>query len=88
MYAIKAEDVKGVTQYQIIQEERNSFLVKVVVNQDFENEQMTVIQEKIQQVCLGEEINVEVRIVKKIPTDKTGKSRVVVSRVGAQSPFN
>jgi phenylacetate-CoA ligase len=88
MYAIKAEDVKGVTRYQIIQEERSSFLVKVVVNQEFNREQIFMIQKRIQLCCLGEEINVEVRVVNKIPKDKTGKFRVVISRVGTKNPFN
>lgn len=86
--AMDPKYVKGVTQYQIVQEKRDFFLVKVVVNQEFNREQILLIQRRIQLRCHGEEINVDVQVVNEIEKDKTGKSRFVISKVEKKQPFN
>jgi len=86
--AMDPEYVKGVMQYQIVQEKRDFFLVKVVVNQDFNREEISIIQKRIQLRCLGEEINVDVQVVNEIAKDKTGKFRIIVSKVEEKDPFN
>jgi len=88
IYAMIPKYVRGVMQYQIIQEERSSFLVKVVVNHEFNRQQILLIQKRIQLCCLREEINVDVQIVNEIAKDKTGKSRPIVSKVTEKNPFN
>lgn len=86
--AMEPKYVKGVMQYQIVQEKRDYFLVKVVVNQEFKREQIPIIQKRIQLRCLGEEINVDVQVVNEISIDKTGKYRPVVSKVKEKYSFN
>jgi phenylacetate-CoA ligase len=86
--AMDPKYVKGVTQYQIVQEKRDFFLVKVVVNQEFHREQILLIQKRIQLRCHGEEINVDVQVVNEIEKDKTGKFRFVISKVEKKKPFN
>ena len=80
--------VKGVMQYQIVQEKRDFFLVKVVVNQEFNGEQISLIQKRIRLRCHGEEINVDVQVVNGIAKEKTGKSRIIISKIEEKNPFS
>ncbi len=79
--AMDPKYVKGVMQYQIIQESKGSFLVKVVVNQEFNSEQVLSIQKRMQLRCYGEDVRVDVQAVNEIEKDKTGKARIIVSKI-------
>lgn len=79
--AMDPKYVKGVMEYQIIQESKGSFLVKVVVNQEFNSAQVLSIQKRMQLRCYGEEVRVDVQAVNEIEKDKTGKARIIVSKI-------
>ena len=79
--------VKGVMQYQIIQEKKSYFLVKVIVNKKFNSEQISIIQRRMRTACLGEDVDVDVQVVNELVKDKTGKFRVVISKVKASNLF-
>jgi hypothetical protein len=74
-------------QYQIIQEKKSYFLVKVIVNKKFNSEQISIIQRRMRTACLGEDVDVDVQVVNELVKDKTGKFRVVISKVKASNLF-
>lgn len=74
------ENLNGVNRYKIIQEKRDKILVKV----EFENNINEKTINKIKEIILRqlhENINVIVEPVKKIPREKSGKIRKVISKV-------
>lgn len=76
------EYVPGVVEYRTVQEEKDRFLVWLVKGKGFSERTIEQIKEQIQAGCLGEDVKVEVKLVKEIPKERTGKLRVVVSKVG------
>jgi phenylacetate-CoA ligase len=75
------ENIPGIIQYQTIQYRTDRFLVKVVNNEEFEEKSLRQIEEIIQRGCYGEDIIVDVQIVDKIPRERTGKIRTIISKV-------
>jgi phenylacetate-CoA ligase len=75
------EYVNGVNRFKIIQEKRNQIVVQVEPAKNFSERTIFQIREIILRGCLGEHIEVTVENVNKIPRDKSGKIRMVMSKV-------
>ena len=75
------EYVNGIESYKMIQEKKNKFKVLVVKDKDFSKKTVNDIKREIRKGCSDKKIIVDVKIVNKIPRDKSGKLRVVVSKV-------
>ena len=74
------EDVPGMRQYQIVQEEPAKVVVNVVPGPAFDSDARMRIAEQLQPVLTG--VQVGVRVVDAIPRDASGKYRVVRTDVG------
>jgi phenylacetate-CoA ligase len=75
------EDIQGVIEYKTIQLKRDTFLVQVVPSKEFTDISKIRIGEMIKLGCLGEDIKVDVELVNKLPRERTGKLRAIVSNV-------
>ena len=75
------EYIEGIAEFQIIQKRRDKFLIKIVKSNGFSNNHIPKIEEIIKSGCLGEEVDVEVKIVDRIERGETGKLKYVISIV-------
>ena len=75
------ENIPGVMSYRTIQETRGRILVKLVKGKDFCQNTVNEVQKQIKLGCLGEEMTVEVEIVKEIQRASRGKIRAVISNL-------
>lgn len=73
------ENIEGMKQYQIVQEERGYALVNVVPNDRFNQESEQGIKFALEKVLPG--VKVYVNLVDEIAREKSGKYRIVVSEV-------
>jgi len=74
------EKTPSIARYQIVQKEKNSIVVLVIQGQGFTQHTITSIRRNLQEV-LGRDVQIEVNIVDCLPPDKSGKFRVVLSKV-------
>jgi phenylacetate-CoA ligase len=74
-----------VSQFQIIQEKRNTIMLKIVKGKEFDPKVVDKIKNNIENLSIGmgEDISVETEIVQEISKDKSGKRRTVISMVGS-----
>jgi phenylacetate-CoA ligase len=75
------EFIPGIQEYKIIQETKERIVVKLVKNHEFSERTIREIQNKISIGCLDEKIEVDIECVEKLPKERTGKKRAVVSKV-------
>jgi phenylacetate-CoA ligase len=75
------ENIPGVSMYRTIQITKNKFLVNLVKNLEFKEKTISEIKKQIKAGCLGEDVEIEVKVVEEIKREKGGKLRAVVSRV-------
>jgi phenylacetate-CoA ligase len=75
------ENIPGILSYKTIQESRERLLVKLVKGKEFSRKTIHEVQKQIKLGCLGEDIEVEVKIVKEIPRASRGKIRAIVSNL-------
>jgi phenylacetate-CoA ligase len=75
------EDIPGVSRYKTIQESKNRIVVNLIKGEGFSQTTISEINKHIKDGCLGEDVEVEVNLVKEIPYERTGKLRAVVSNV-------
>ena len=73
--------ISGIKGFKVIQEKKTKFKVLIVRDADFSKKTIRGVEEHIASVCSGEKVKVEVKIVNKIPRDKSGKLRKVISKV-------
>lgn len=73
--------IDGINHYQIIQEEKDRFLVKLVKDESFSEKTAREVERQISLGCFGEKVSIEVQIVEEIPRERTGKIRTVISKV-------
>jgi len=73
------EEIPGIVQYQIIQEKKDRFIVLVEKRNGFDKDSVKKIKEQIKEDCFGENVTVDVQVIKKIPRERTGKLKKVVS---------
>ena len=75
----RGEIYKGISEYQIIQERPDLFVVKVIPTKDgFKHEKEMI--DRIKEACFGEDVTIEIEIVDKIQKIGT-KQRRVISKV-------
>jgi len=72
----------GITSFKIIQEKEDYFTVELVKGKDFSVDTISQIEARFKQV-LGEDIQIETKIVDEITREESGKLQSVVSRVKA-----
>jgi phenylacetate-CoA ligase len=75
--------VKGIKQFQVLQEKAGELIIKVVPEAAFTEEEKRRLLKNAATNC-GVEMSVEVRLVDEIPQTESGKHRYVISRI---SPF-
>ena len=75
-------DLKGVVQFQMIQETFKHCVLKVVVNEQWTEETTPFLVQRIQE-ALGTEVVVTVEFVEEIPLSASGKREFTISKVGA-----
>jgi phenylacetate-CoA ligase len=73
-------DLPGVRQFKIIQESLDLTRILLVTDPSFDMENLPNIQQGAK-ARLGDEVEVDVRLVDEIPPEKSGKYRYVVSKV-------
>jgi phenylacetate-CoA ligase len=73
--------IPGITEYRIIQEEKDRFVVQIVKGKGFGNDTISQIKQQVKIWCLSENVKCEVEIVKELPRERTGKLRAIVSKV-------
>ena len=75
-----AEEIRksgsGLKQYQVIQKERNSLIVRLVPDVDYSENVKIYFENKIRE-RMGEKIKINFEIVEKIDREKSGKLRLV-----------
>ena len=81
------EYIDGIKKYQIIQEEKDKFVVKLVKAKSFTENTINEVEKQIKQGCLGEKINVDVYVVNEISAERSGKTRSVISKVTRRKNF-
>jgi phenylacetate-CoA ligase len=75
--------IKGIKQFQVTQESKDKLKIKIVVNEDFDNNSVYYLTNKIHEHC-GNDMEINFEIVDKIPLTKSGKFRFVIS---SNAPF-
>ena len=73
-------DIQGVVEFKIEQENIDSTIVKLVINDQFESDMVILIKESFRE-RLGGRVNIRIDIVEKIEPEKSGKFRYVVSHI-------
>ena len=75
------EYIEGIAKFRIIQEYKDKIIVQVVKGAYFCAKTVKQIQSNILQGCLGENLQIIVETVEDIPRDKSGKQRMILSKV-------
>jgi len=73
-------NIPGLAQVQLVQENKESLLVKMAKNQNYDEKSQLVLEQRIKEF-LGREVRVEYRIVEHIPKEPSGKYRFSLSKV-------
>jgi phenylacetate-CoA ligase len=75
------ELIFSISQWQVIQEKRNKLVLKVVKGKEFSASAIERLRKKIETILniIGEEVEVDVRMVDKIPRGETGKRQAIIS---------
>jgi phenylacetate-CoA ligase len=69
---------KGIAKFQGIQTERQSLVIKIIKNRDFDSHLMTTYLNKLYSY-LGEDMEIYIKFVDHIPADRSGKFRYFIS---------
>jgi phenylacetate-CoA ligase len=80
---ISRENVFTVSQYQIIQDRKDRIIVKLVKGKEFNPEMLEQIRRSLKKEFdkLGENLEVVTQIVNEIPMERTGKRRLLISKI-------
>lgn len=73
------ENIEGMKQYQIIQEEKDLVIVNVIPDSQFNEESRQNIKSALEQVLPG--VVVHVNLVEEIAREENGKYRIVISKL-------
>ncbi len=73
------ENIEGVKQYQIVQEEKGLVVINVVPTNQFNSKSEEYIKSNLEQVLPG--ATVHVNLVEEIAREESGKYRIVISKV-------
>ncbi|MDZ7859584.1 MAG: AMP-binding protein [Candidatus Krumholzibacteriota bacterium] len=77
------EYVQGINKFQVIQEEYGKLLLRLIVTNQYNEKGKAKLIKKIKENC-GEDMNIDIELVDKIPLTESGKHRFIISKV---SPF-
>lgn len=80
IFSIMMREIPGIVQYMIIQETKSEFVVQLVKAHDFSPKAVIQIENGLRGV-LGKEVEIKIEFVKKIPKDKAGKLRFLISKI-------
>lgn len=72
--------IKGIKQFRVIQESLSEVNIEAVLGELFEERQVDMLINKIREY-LGKDMEINFQIVDEIPPTKSGKSRLVISKV-------
>jgi len=75
--------VNGIEEFQIIQEEFGQIILKMVIQESFNEKEKQKLLKKVYDYC-GEKMKVDIQFVDKIPLTESGKHRYIISKI---SPF-
>lgn len=78
------ENIGGMKQYQIVQEEKSLVIANVIPNSQFKEESKQNIESNLEHVLPG--ATVHVNLVEEIAREKNGKYRIVISKVKKERP--
>ena len=72
-----------ISQYQIIQDRKDRIVLKLVKGKDFNPEILDRIRNNLEREFdeLGDSLDVITQIVDEIPMEKTGKRRLLISKI-------
>ncbi len=77
------EGVRGIREYQVIQERYGSLVIKLAVDRAFGDDDKRLLLEHVRERC-GDDMRVELQMLDSIPLTEGGKRRFIISHV---SPF-
>jgi phenylacetate-CoA ligase len=77
------EYIDGIARWKIIQEKKDKIIVQIVKGENFSQETVEQVKEKVLRGCLGENVEIVIKLVEKIPEDRSGKIRMILSKVKA-----
>lgn len=75
------KDYASVRKFQVVQENLNTVVVKIVKSSDFRNDDIESIKKLVRET-LGNEMSIEYQFVEDIPLTRSGKHRVTISKLG------
>ena len=77
------ENVFAISQYQIIQERKDSIILKIVKGREFHPEIMERVRKSLERefTKLGENLEITTQVVDEIPMGRTGKRRILISKL-------
>jgi hypothetical protein len=75
------EDVPGILEYRVVQTEPGRFRVDLSPEPGFGDPSRQRVREAIQRGCAPDAVEVELRVVERVPRAPNGKLRAVVSEV-------
>ena len=73
-------NIPGISRYQIIQEEKNRIVFLIIKSKEFTDNTIILIKRNLNKI-LGNDVQIEVKIVDNVPRDKFGKFRVFKSKI-------
>ncbi len=76
----KFYNLKGVSQFQLIQETLDRCSLKLVIDNDWNEDERSFIESVIKD-CLGSDVSLSIEFVDEIPLPKSGKREFTISRV-------
>ena len=74
------KEFKEVEHFQVIQQNKENLLVKIVKRTDIPQEKLELMKSEIQKAC-GVEMEIEFSFVDEIPLTPSGKRMVTISKV-------
>jgi phenylacetate-CoA ligase len=77
------KNVFSVSQYQIIQDRKDRIIFKVVKGREFDPKMLERIKDNLEMyfVRIGENLEVVMEVVREIPAERTGKRRILISKI-------
>jgi phenylacetate-CoA ligase len=79
-----AKEFSEIERFQVIQDDLETLVIKIVENREFKGESLERFKREIAGV-VGDGVRCEIEVVDQIPVTATGKSRVTISNVLADS---
>jgi len=72
--------IPGITQYKLVQERKGELKVQLAKGKEFSPETVNQVMQGLKKV-LGDEMDIEIKVVEQIPPDPPGKIHSIISKV-------